>query len=250
MSELSSSNVRPARFGDHAVKVARRQYFQPGDETVYDMFERVARWVARPEPEERRDDVAAEFYRLMAEQRFCPGGRVLAGAATEHGNVLNCFVQDGSPEPEGTNAWVLRLATKLALVTKVGGGNGLNLDPIPPKRRFDGKVGRLYLTVDSSHPDYEAIRTGTFLDLVRDQMVTKGYRVATFVEKGEAPAGAEPVEVPDSVEGIWESAGRAAMVAMTARLSSDGMPAIGSSSSSTLGRPASASAISTSLCWP
>ncbi|HEX7039405.1 MAG TPA: LAGLIDADG family homing endonuclease [Trueperaceae bacterium] len=209
--------MRPARFGDHAVKVARRQYFQPGDETVYDMFERVARWVARPEPEERRDDVAAEFYRLMAEQRFCPGGRVLAGAATEHGNVLNCFVQDGSPEPEGTNAWVLRLATKLALVTKVGGGNGLNLDPIPPKRRFDGKVGRLYLTVDSSHPDYEAIRTGTFLDLVRDQMVTKGYRVATFVEKGEAPAGAELVEVPDSVEGIWESAGRAAMGLLAGR---------------------------------
>src|SRR5690606_18553149 len=210
VSELSSSNVRPAVFGDHAVKVARRQYFQPGDETVYDMFERVARWVARPEPVERRHDAAAEFYRLMAEQRFCPGGRVLAGAATEHGNVLNCFVQDGSPEPEGTNAWVLRLATKLALVTKVGGGNGLNLDPIPPKRRFDGKVGRLYLTVDSSHPDYEAIRTGTFLDLVRDQMVTKGYRVATFVEKGEAPEGAEVIEVPDSVEGIWNSAGAAA----------------------------------------
>src|SRR5690606_19484852 len=161
--------------------------------------------------------VAAEFYRLMAEQRFCPGGRVLAGAATEHGNVLNCFVQDGSPEPEGTNAWVLRLATKLALVTKVGGGNGLNLDPIPPKRRFAGKVGRLYLTVDPTHADYEAIRTGTFLDLVRDEMVTKGYRVAAFVEKAEAPPAAETIAVPDSVEGIWDSAGSAAMGLLAGR---------------------------------
>ena len=217
MSELSSSNVRPAVFGDHAVKVARRQYFQPGDETVYDMFERVARWVARPEPEDRRDAVAAEFYRLMVEQRFCPGGRVLAGAATEHGNVLNCFVQDGSPEPVGTNAWVLRLATKLALVTKVGGGNGLNLDPIPPKRRFAGRVGALHITVDPSHPDYEHIKTGTFLDLVRDKMVTKGYRVARFVERSQAPGGVQVVQVPDSVEGIWDSAGQAAMALLAGR---------------------------------
>ncbi len=211
MSELSSSHATPAVFGDHAVKVARRQYFQPGDESVYDMFERVARWVAQPEAAERRDAAAAEFYRLMVEQRFCPGGRVLAGAATEHGNVLNCFVQDGSPEPQGTDAWVLELASKLALVTKVGGGNGLNLDPIPPKRRFGGQAGNLYLTVDEAHADYEAIRTGTFLDLVRDEMVTKGYRVARFVERGKAPRDVRLVEVPDSVEGIWASAGQAAL---------------------------------------
>src|SRR5690606_31110993 len=203
--------VRPAAFGEHAVKVAKRQYFQPGDESVYDMFERVARWVAQPEPDAQREDTASEFYRLMVEQRFCPGGRVLAGAATEHGNVLNCFVQDGSPEPEGSNAWVLKLATKLALVTKVGGGNGLNLDPIPPKRRFDGAVGRLYLTVDREHPDHDAIESGTFLDLVRDEMVTKGYRAATFVERGEEPEAAEQIVVDDSVEGIWGAAGDAVM---------------------------------------
>ena len=211
VGKLSSSNANSAAFGDHAVKVAKRQYFQPGDETVLDMFERVARWVAQPEPDNTREDTTAEFYRLMAEQRFCPGGRVLAGAATEHGNVLNCFVQDGSPEPEGTNAWVLSLATKLALVTKVGGGNGLNLDPIAPKRRYDGKVGRLYLTVDASHPDHDSIQTGTFLDLVRDETVTKGYRVATFVERSAAPHRAQVIEVPDSVEGIWDSAGEAAL---------------------------------------
>ncbi len=217
MGKLSSSNADTAVFGDHAVTIAKRQYFQPGDETVHDMFERVATWVAQPEPAATRDDTAAEFYRLMAEQRFCPGGRVLAGAATEHGNVLNCFVQDGSPEPEGTNGWVLRLATKLALVTKVGGGNGLNLDPIPPKRRFDGRVGRLYLTVDASHPDHDAIQSGTFLDLVRDEMVTKGYRVATFVERPAAPEGDKLIEVPDSVEGIWDSAGEAAMHLLAGR---------------------------------
>jgi len=60
MAKLStSSSAVPGAFGDHAVKVAKRQYFQPGDEDVFDMFERVARWVAQPEPQERRDAVAA-----------------------------------------------------------------------------------------------------------------------------------------------------------------------------------------------
>ncbi|HZJ08920.1 MAG TPA: LAGLIDADG family homing endonuclease, partial [Trueperaceae bacterium] len=222
MSKLSSSiqgasEHSAAEFGDHAVTVAKRQYFQPGDENVFDMFERVATWVAKSEPDEKREDAAAEFYRLMAEQRFCPGGRVLAGAATAHGNVLNCFVQDGSPEQEGTNAWILLLARKLALVTKVGGGNGLNLDPIPPKRHFAGKVGNLYLTVDSAHPDYQAIKSGTYLDLVRNEMTTKGYRVARFVEREEAPANVEVVEVLDSVEGIWDSAGSAVLGLLAGR---------------------------------
>src|SRR5690625_314497 len=145
----------------------------------------------------------------MASKRFCPGGRVLAGAATSHGNVLNCFVQDGKPEAEGTTAGVLHLATKLALVTKVGGGNGLNLDPLPPRATFDGEVGTLYLTIRRSHDDYEKVRDGTFMDLVHGQYVTRGYRFLKFVEYDATPAGASVLQVEDSVEGIWRQAGRA-----------------------------------------
>src|SRR5690606_12458159 len=146
------------------------------------------------------------FYRLMIDQRFCPGGRVLAGAATQHGNVLNCFVQDGRPEQVGTDAWVLNLATKLALVTKVGGGNGVNLDPIAPKRHFAGTSGRLHLAASPDHPDYDRLRTGTFLDLVRGEMVTRGYRAATFVEQDAAPASATLRRVADTVDDIWLAA--------------------------------------------
>ncbi len=194
-------------FDDHARTIAKRQYFQPDDATLEDMFARVASWVASPEREDVRVDMAERFYELMASKRFCPGGRVLAGAATGHGNVLNCFVQDGSPESPATTPWVLRLATKLALVTKVGGGNGLNLDPIRPKRVFSGRSGRLYLTIDPGHDDYDKVRSGTFLDLVRGEYVTRGYRAATFVERQEAPSGAQLETVGDSVEGIWQGGG-------------------------------------------
>ncbi|MEJ2668156.1 MAG: adenosylcobalamin-dependent ribonucleoside-diphosphate reductase [Deinococcales bacterium] len=207
MSRADSTHAADALVGfdEHARAIATRQYFQPGDVTLEDMFARVASWVASPEPDDARAEMAERFYGLMLDKRFCPGGRVLAGAATGHGNVLNCFVQDGSPETAGTTAWVLQLATKLALVTKVGGGNGLNLDPIRPKRTFEGRPGRLYLTIDPSHGDYEKVRSGTFFDLVRGEYVTRGYRRATFVERRDAPSGVQVRAVGDSVESIWHS---------------------------------------------
>lgn len=196
-----------AAFDDHAVAIAKRQYFQEGDGDLLGMFRRVAEWVARPEAAEARAEQAQRFFDLMVGKRFCPGGRVLAGADTAHGNVLNCFVQDGRPDTEGTDAWVLRLATKLAVVTKVGGGNGLNLDPLPPKRAFRGAVGRLYLTISPSHPDYEKVRDGTFMDLVHATYVTRGYHTARFVEYHEAPVHIAVKQVGDSVESIWAHAG-------------------------------------------
>ncbi len=200
-----------AGFDPHAVAIARRQYFQAGEETVDAMFRRVANWVACPERPEERDEYAERYHRLMASKSFCPGGRVLAGADTLHGNVLNCFVQDGSPEEVGTDAWVLHLASKLALVTKVGGGNGVNLDPIGRKRRFDGRTGQLYLTIDRAHADYRKVATGTFLDLVRGEMVTRGYRAGAFVERDRLPSGAGVRLVADSVDDIWQAAADAAL---------------------------------------
>ena len=200
---------RLSDFDPHAVAIAERQYFQPGDGDLGGLFRRVAGWVASPERDEDRERWERAFYDLMADKRFCPGGRVLAGAATQHGNVLNCFVQDGSPAQDGTTEWALRLATKLALVTKVGGGNGLNLDPIRPKRAYDGPRGRLTLTIDPEHPDHPKVRDGTFLDLVHGTYVTRGYRTATFVERSDLTVRGQVRTVGDSVEGIWKAAGDA-----------------------------------------
>ncbi len=196
-------------FDEHAVAIARRQYFQPDDGDLAGLFGRVAAWVASPEAESEREELRETFFNLMASKRFCPGGRVLAGAATSHGNVLNCFVQDGSPETVGTDAWVMHLATKLALVTKVGGGNGLCLDPLEPKRPYSARTGGLYLTISASHPDYAKVKSGTYMDLVHGKYVSKGYRYASFLEQDEVPDAMPTVNVGDSVEGIWQSADEA-----------------------------------------
>lgn len=241
MTEVKTASPEVlARFDEHAVAIAKRQYFQPGDDDVLGMFRRVAAWVASPEAEGERARYEALFYDLMASKRFCPGGRVLAGAATGHGNVLNCFVQDGSPEAVGTDAWVIRLATKLALVTKVGGGNGLCLDPLPPKRPFTQRVGQLYLTVSPAHPDYAKVKTGTYMDLVHGKYTTKGYRRAQFLEPDEVPSALHVTAVGDSVESIWQSAGESVAKLLggedilldLSKLRAEGTPVKGSGGSS------------------
>ena len=241
MSSLVADELKQSScFDDNALSIAKRQYFQESDENIASMFRRVARWVASPETDENKSAYEELFFELMLNKRFCPGGRVLAGADTSHGNVLNCFVQDGSPKEEATNAWVMQLATKLALVTKVGGGNGLCLDPIKPKRTFMGKCGQLYLTISPSHPDYAKVQTGTYMDLVRGKYVTKGYRFATFVEHDDVLHLPKARPVGDSVENIWHTAkevvyklldGQDILLDITA-LRSEGTPVKGSGGNS------------------
>lgn len=144
-----------SNFDENAHHIAKRQYLQAGDGDLGGMFRRIADWVAGAEVPEARLAWAQKYYDLMAEKKFCPGGRVLAGAGTQHGNVLNCFVQ-GSTEhnPESFDG-VMEVAKKLALVTKVGGGNGVNLDVYTPRaassRPDAGVRGWAYMS--ATHPD-------------------------------------------------------------------------------------------------
>ncbi len=142
-------------FEDYSIMVARRQYFQPSDKTVFDMFRRVADWVALPEDPAVRRQWADRFYALMAGKRFCPGGRVLAGAGTEHGNVLNCFVQGATEHAADSFEGIMEVAKKLALVTKVGGGNGVNLDPYRRSEGAESCTAHGFAYLSSDHPDVE-----------------------------------------------------------------------------------------------
>ena len=142
-------------FDDNAQHIAKRQYLQPGDGDIGGMFRRIATWVAGAEAPEARLAWAQKYYDLMADKKFCPGGRVLAGAGTQHGNVLNCFVQGATEHEPASFEGVMEVARKLALVTKVGGGNGVNLDVYRARaegsRPDAGVRGWAYMA--ASHPD-------------------------------------------------------------------------------------------------
>lgn len=155
MTTLASQPL--TNFDENAQHIAKRQYLQPGDGDVGGMFRRIANWVAGAETEAERDHWAQAYFDLMAEKKFCPGGRVLAGAGTQHGNVLNCFVQGATEHAPSSFEGVMEVAKKLALVTKVGGGNGVNLDVYAPRaqssRADSGVRGWAYMS--ATHADVE-----------------------------------------------------------------------------------------------
>ncbi|MER3536364.1 MAG: adenosylcobalamin-dependent ribonucleoside-diphosphate reductase [Thermus sp.] len=141
------------RFDEHAQDLAKRQYLQPEDGDILGMFRRVARSIAQAEAPLDQAYWEEKFFELMSEKRFSPGGRILAGAGTAHGNLLNCFVQGATENPPASFEGIMEVAKKLALVTKVGGGNGVNLDPYgsAEERPTRKVVGFAYLKAD--HPD-------------------------------------------------------------------------------------------------
>jgi len=157
MTTPTVQNSTLANFDENAHHIARRQYFQPGDADLSSLFRRVADWVAMAEAPEVRLGWAQQYYDLMAGKKFCPGGRVMAGAGTQHGNVLNCFVQGATEHDPSTFEGVMEVAKKLALVTKVGGGNGVNLDVYTPRsagsRPDAGVRGWAYMS--ATHADVE-----------------------------------------------------------------------------------------------
>lgn len=225
------NSFTPALFDDHARAIAERQYLQPGDGDVFGMFRRVASWVACAEKSEQDKRYWGEqFYQLMASKRFCPGGRVLAGAGTQHGNVLNCFVQGATNNEPSSFDGVLEVATKLALVTKVGGGNGVNLDPYI-SRKSAGSRGtvRGFAYIAADHPDVEDFIKGMMRppinpDGPKENITVRNWtRVVYGLLKPELAAQArrnglvtvrdkpkDVLVVPDDMRGIIESA-RAAL---------------------------------------
>jgi len=118
------------------LKVIENQYLtkdaqgQP-TETVKEMFVRVAKTLAQaerlydldPKPIER------EFYRIMVELKFLPGGRTLRNAGTPRNQLANCFVL---PVEDSIEA-IFEAVKWTALVHQSGGGTGFNFSHLRPK---------------------------------------------------------------------------------------------------------------------
>lgn len=220
-------------FDDHAQAIARRQYFQEGDGDILGMFRRVAREIAKVEKPEDRAYWEEKFYDLMASKRFSPGGRILAGAGTPHGNLLNCFVQGATQYPPESFDGIMEVAKKLALVTKVGGGNGVNLDPYRSKGNRQRRAVRGVAYLSARHPDVAdfirgLMRPPTNPEGEKEEIALKNFVRAVYGEVSpelrdlaerygvlvvqEPPPGA--IQVPDDMGGIVEAAKEATALAL------------------------------------
>src|SRR6185295_19921149 len=92
----------------------------PLDKTIEDTWRRVARALASAEKEPAKWE--AEFYAAMADFRFLPAGRILAGAGTErHVTLFNCFVMG---RIEDSMSGIFAGLKEAALTMQQGGGIG------------------------------------------------------------------------------------------------------------------------------
>jgi ribonucleoside-diphosphate reductase alpha chain len=103
----------------------------PLDHTVEDSWRRVARALAAAEPEKARAGWEKKFYGAMADYRFLPAGRILAGAGSgRRVTLFNCFVMGPIPDDMGGIFDGLKEA---ALTMQQGGGIGHNFSTLRPR---------------------------------------------------------------------------------------------------------------------
>ena len=103
----------------------------PVDVTVEDSWNRVARAAAEAEAPETRGAWEAAFRGALADHRFLPAGRILAGAGTGRTVTLfNCFVMGTIPDDL---AGIFAHLREAALTMQQGGGIGYDFSTLRPK---------------------------------------------------------------------------------------------------------------------
>ncbi|MDP3941168.1 MAG: adenosylcobalamin-dependent ribonucleoside-diphosphate reductase [bacterium] len=101
------------------------------EHTPQEMWKRVAGGIAKTENAQDRKKWEKEFYRVMEDFKFVPGGRILSGAGTNYQvTYFNCFV---IPSPKDSREGILEALKQLVEIQSRSGGVGLNLSSLRPR---------------------------------------------------------------------------------------------------------------------
>jgi ribonucleoside-diphosphate reductase alpha chain len=101
------------------------------ESTPEETWTRVARGIAAIEKKKDRAYWQEQFYNVMQDFKFVPGGRILSGAGTEYQvTYFNCFV---IPNPADSRHGILESLGQLIEIQARSGGVGLNLSSLRPR---------------------------------------------------------------------------------------------------------------------
>ncbi len=122
--------ARP-HFPDIAHQIWAMKYRFADETTIEASFARVAKAVARAEREDVRAHHEVAFFQAMAEFRFLPAGRILAGAGTGRAVTLfNCFVMNRIGD---SISEIFQNLNEAAQTLQQGGGIGHDFSTLRPK---------------------------------------------------------------------------------------------------------------------
>ena len=150
------------------------------EKTPIEMWKRISRELASVEKEDKREEIEKNFYWLLKDFKFVPGGRILFGAGSNHkATLLNCYYL---PIKNDSLEGIYDTAKEMARTYSYGGGVGIDISILRPKgatvnnaARFStgstsfmelysvttgiigqtGRRGALMITLDVTHPDIE-----------------------------------------------------------------------------------------------
>lgn len=163
---------------------------------------RVANAVAAAEKPELRETYASQFFGLMADLRFLPAGRILAGAGTGRAVTLfNCFVMDKIAD---SIPGIFNGLNEAAQTLQQGGGIGHDFSTLRPKGALvhgvgadasgplsfmdvwdsmcrtimsaGARRGAMMGTLRCDHPDIEA-----FIEAKRDKLKLRNFNLSVLV---------------------------------------------------------------------
>lgn len=101
------------------------------DQTLEATWQRVAAAIAAAEPQHERANTTQQFYQILEDFKFLPGGRILAGAGTHHQVTLfNCFVMNIA---EDSLTGIFDALKEGALTLQQGGGVGYDFSVLRPQ---------------------------------------------------------------------------------------------------------------------
>lgn len=103
-----------------------------------EMWSRIARAVAATEKKPKQKKWEREFYSILKDFKYVPGGRILSGAGTGFAvSFYNCFV---IPSPADSRGGILETLRQMVEIMARGGGVGINLSSLRPRGERVNKV--------------------------------------------------------------------------------------------------------------
>ncbi len=103
-----------------------------------EMWGRIAKAVSLIEKKSKQKKWEKDFYSVLKDFKYVPGGRILSGAGTGFAvSFYNCFV---IPSPQDSRGGILKTLGQMVEIMARGGGVGINLSSLRPRGERVNKV--------------------------------------------------------------------------------------------------------------